>query len=318
MLDEYCPDLLVLAIPLRNKFRGITTREVALFRGTQGWSEFSPFLEYDDQEAATWMRAAQEAANTPWPKLFRSRVAINATLPMVEPTHVREILARFPGSTTVKIKVDDFEKGALMVEEALNCNPELRIRLDVNGGWSAEQARTNLLEYHLRFGKVFDYVEQPCISLHDLAEIKNDIAIPIAVDESIRKNLSAEFSTFSHYADIAIVKWQPVGGFVAAHRIAEEVGLPVVISSALETGIGISHGLALAASFSGFNYACGLGTVALLESDTSTPSSLVSDGFLEVERREPVGFERYLATPERTAFWKQRILRVLELMEGQG
>jgi O-succinylbenzoate synthase len=311
MLDEYCPDLLVLAIPLRNKFRGITTREVALFRGAQGWSEFSPFLEYDDHEAATWMRAAQEAANAPWPKLFRNRVAINATLPMVEPTH-------FPGSTTVKIKVDDFEKGALLVDEVLNLNAEMRIRLDINGGWSAEQARTNLLEYHLRFGKVFDYVEQPCISLSDLAEIKSDIAIPIAVDESIRKNLSAEFSSFSNYADIAIVKWQPVGGFAAAHTIAEQVGLPVVISSALETGVGISHGLALAASFSEFNYACGLGTVALLESDTSTPTAMVSDGYLEVERREPVGFERYLATPERTAFWKQRILRVLELMEGQG
>ena len=191
-------------------------------------------------------------------------------------------------------------------------------RLDVNGGWSATEARTNLLEYHLRFGNVFDYVEQPCLELSDIAEIKKDVAIPIAVDESIRKNLRADFGTFSKYADIAIVKWQPVGGFAAAHKIAEEVGLPVVISSALETGIGISHGLALAASFSEFEYACGLGTVALLESDTSTPSALVEDGYLEVQRREPIGFERYLATPERTGYWKQRILRVLELMEGQG
>ncbi len=318
MLEEYFSDLLILAIPLRNKFRGISVREVALFRGSSGWSEFSPFLEYGDEEAAIWMQAALEAANSPWPDLYRDQVAINATLPMVDPAKVKEILAGFPGSRTVKIKVDDFENGALLVAEVLEEDAEMRIRLDINGGWSLTQARSNLLEYHLRFGNVFDYVEQPCATLDELAEIKAEVAIPIAIDESIRKRLDSDFSTISNYADVAILKWQPSGGFKAAHRIAQEIGLPVVISSALETGIGISHGLALAASFADFNSACGLGTVALMESDVSVPTTLIRDGFLEVKRREPVDFERYLAAPERVAHWKQRILRTLEHIEGRS
>ena len=318
MLAEYCPDLLVLAIPLRNKFRGITVREVALFRGSQGWSEFSPFLEYDDQEAATWMRSALEAANTPWPELFHEKIAINATLPIVEPHLVASILERFPGSSRVKIKVDDFARGAEVVAAVLTINAGVRIRLDVNGGWSSEEALANILAYHRRFGDVFEYIEQPCKTLPELAEVKSRTAIPVAVDESIRKHLSADFQGFSRYADVAILKWQPLGGFEAAHKIAEEIGLPVVISSALETGIGISHGLALAASFQGLRTACGLGTVALFESDISFPAVHLTDGYLEVKRREPVDFERYLATPERREHWKRRIVRTLELIEGRS
>ena len=316
MLEKYCPDLTILSIPLRNKFRGITIREVALFRGEHGWSEFGPFLEYDDAEAATWMQAALEAAHQPWPTLYRNQIPINATLPIVEVPQVAEILQRFPGSTTVKIKVDDFENGAKIVEEVLRINENYRIRLDVNGGWSSEQAISNLLEYHLRFGNVFEYVEQPCADLQDLALVKSEIPIKIAADESIRKNLGANFEEFKSFADIAILKWQPVGGFKAAHHLAQEIGLPVVISSALETGVGISHGLALAASFEAESLACGLGTVALFEADICEPAVLASDGYLEVKRREPKLRESYLASPERTAHWKRRIVRTLELIEG--
>jgi O-succinylbenzoate synthase len=318
MLADYCPDLRIFSIPLRNKFRGITTREVAIFRGSQGWSEFSPFLEYDDAESVAWMQAALEAANTPWPLLFREKVAINATMPIVDPKEVKGILDRFSGSTSVKVKIDDFEKGALVVEEVLKINSEVKIRLDVNGGWDVSAAISNLLEYHLRFGNVFDYVEQPCNSLSELARVKGEVPIRIAADESIRKNLESNFDQFSKYADIAILKWQPLGGFKAAHKIAEQIGLPVVISSALETGIGISHGLALAASFEGSILPCGLGTVALFEGDICDPPTIASNGFLDVKRRDPVDHAKYLATPERIEFWKQRILRVLKLIEGQA
>lgn len=317
MLAKYCPDLLVLAIPLRNKFRGITLREVALFRGEAGWSEFSPFLEYGVEEAATWMRASLEAANTSWPPLFRDRVAINATLPIVEPTQVPEILKRFSGSTTVKIKVDDFDSGAKVVEAVLSFNAEMKIRLDVNGSWSSEQAIKNLRSYYQRFGDLFEYVEQPSTTLEELAEVKAQSPIPVAVDESIRKHLSGNFQNFSRYADVAILKWQPCGGFLSAHKISQEIGLPVVVSSALETGIGISHGLALAASFQGADAACGLGTVALLEGDISSPQALVEDGYMEVKRREPVDFERYLANSERREHWQRRIVSVLEFIEGR-
>jgi O-succinylbenzoate synthase len=318
MLEKYCPDLLILSIPLRNTFRGINVREVALFRGVAGWSEFSPFLEYEDQEAATWMRAALEAANEPWPELFHDRIAINATLPIVKAEEVGAILQRFPGVTTVKMKVNNFSQSARVVEEVLSILPEMKIRLDVNGGWSASEAIAQLGAFHERFGNVFDYVEQPCMSLDELAQVKAESAIPIAADESIRKNLNSNFHDLSRYADLAILKWQPLGGFQAAQKIAQEIGLPVVISSALETGIGISHGLALAASFPDLDRACGLGTVALFEADISLPTALVEGGFLDVQRREPVGFERYLATPGREEHWKRRILRTLELIEGRS
>ncbi len=315
MLEDYISDLLVLAIPLRNKFRGITVREVAIFRGVHGWSEFSPFVEYDDEESATWLQAALEAANEPWPTLYRNRIPINGTLPIVEPSQVQEILNRFSGCATVKIKVDDFVRGAAIVEEVLNIYPKMKIRLDVNGGWTLEQAIHNLQDYHTHFGDVFDYVEQPVASVLELAEIKSRVPIRIAADESIRKRLDKDFSDFSQYADVAILKWQPLGGFAAAHKLAAEIKLPVVISSALETGIGISHGLALAASLSNEPLDCGLGTVALLSSDVCEPPVLASNGFLEVKRREPVSYEKYLATPERELFWRQRILRTLEVLE---
>jgi len=317
MLEEYCPELSILSIPLRNKFRGITVREVAIFRGPHGWSEFGPFLEYGDQEAATWMKAALEAAHEPWPKLFRDRIEVNATVPIVAAAEVEKILARFPGSSTVKIKVDDFERGAAVVEEVLRLYPDMKIRLDVNAGWSDTDAISNLLEYHLRFGNVFEYVEQPCQTLEELARVKREVPIAIAADESIRKNLSADFTDFSRYADIAILKWQPLGGFKAAHSIAEEIGLPVVVSSALETGIGISHGLALAASFPGITFASGLGTVALFEGDVCDPAVTVENGYIDIKRREPHHIERYLASAERATFWKERILRVLQLIEGR-
>ncbi len=315
MLEEYCPELSILSIPLRNKFRGINFREVAIFRGPSGWTEFGPFLEYDDQEAATWMRAALEAANEPWPELFHNQIPVNATLPIIEPEAVRTILNRFPGARTVKIKVDDFENGAGVVEEVLNIDPELKIRLDVNAGWSDTVAISNLLEYHLRFGNVFEYVEQPCATLEELARVKSEVPIRIAADESIRKNLSADFDNFSQYAHFAIIKWQPVGGFKSAHKLAEQIGLPIVVSSALETGIGMSHGLALAGSFKSTPLASGLGTVALFDGDVCEPATVVENGFIEVKRREPVLLERYLASPERTLHWKQRILRVLQTLQ---
>lgn len=315
MLEKYFPELQILAIPLRNEFRGILVREVAIFRGEHGWSEFSPFVEYDDQESATWLQASLEAANHPWPTLYRDRIPVNGTLPIVEPKHVRDIVERFSGCTTIKIKIDDFEKGSKVVEAVLNLQPDMKIRLDVNGGWSAEQAIINLLAYYERFGGIFDYVEQPAQSLPELAKIKSNVPIRIAADESIRKNLGANFNNFSQYADVAILKWQPLGGFAAAHKIAERIQLPIVISSALETGIGISHGLALAASFLKEPLACGLGTVALLSGDISEPEVLIDGGFIEVKRREPVHYERYLASPERALFWRQRILRSLEVLE---
>ncbi|MEN9324945.1 MAG: hypothetical protein RL414_699 [Actinomycetota bacterium] len=305
-------DFTVVAIPTRTNFRGITMREAALFRGAQGWSEFSPFIEYDDAESSAWLGAAVEASQKPWPHLFRREIEVNATLPQVPVEEVAGILDRFPGSTTVKIKVNDFASGSELVEATLDHIPEAKIRLDVNGSWSLKDALLHLYDFHLRFGNVFEYIEQPCESLDDLKMLKRDVPMKIAVDESIRKNLKSDFAELKEVADIAIVKWAPSGGFTAAHRIAKSAGLPVVVSSALDTGIGISHSLALAASFEELDYACGLGTVALLQSDICEPALIPENGRLEVKRVEPSEalLMRYRASEDRQEWWKNRVSKI--------
>jgi len=306
---EIFKDFTVLSIPLKNRFRGIDLREVAIFRGDEGWSEFSPFLEYEGNEAATWLKASLEAAYQPWPTQYRESIEVNATLPIVEPAKVASILKGFNGCTTIKIKVDDFEGGSELVEAALDYLPEAKIRLDVNGGWTLEEALLYLYDYNLRFGNIFEYIEQPCASLDDLKKLKREVPFKIAVDEGIRKNLDSQMELLNQYADIAILKWQPVGGIEAAHNLASRIGLPVVISSALETGIGMAQSLALAASFPILEYACGLGTLSLLESDICEPAFTATNGRIEIRRAEPVPalLHKYQASAERVEWWRKRI-----------
>jgi len=318
-LEKIFNDLTVVAIPTRTNFRGVTIREAALFRGAAGWSEFSPFIEYSDVEAEQWLYAALEGANTPWPELKRSSIGINATLPNVEIDRVPEILNRFPGAMSVKIKIDDFENDCELVEAALDFNPDFKIRLDVNGGWSLETALLNLYNYYLRFGKIFEYIEQPCLEIADLKELKKEIPMKIAIDESIRKALTSDFSGAKEFADIAIIKWAPSGGITRANKLIEKIGLPAVISSALDTGIGISHGLALAASQSDLSFDCGLATSSLLENDVITPPLEITAGTIAVHRTslDEKLVAKYLASADRRLWWQNRIERIWESGFGE-
>lgn len=318
-LDEIFTDLTVVAIPTRTNFRGVKVREAALFRGPAGWSEFAPFVEYNESESEPWLEAALESAYKPWPELKRKTVGINATLPKVEINRVSEILQRFPGAKVVKIKVDDFENDSDLVEAALDFNPEFKIRLDVNGGWDLKTALLNLYNYNLRFGNVFEYIEQPCLEIADLTALKKEIPMKIAIDESIRKALESDFSSAKDFADVAIIKWAPSGGFTRANNLIARIGLPAVISSALDTGIGISHGLALAASQSELNFDCGLATTSLFESDVVKPVHEITAGTIKANRTEPDEeiINKYLASPARRIWWQQRIERIWETGFGE-
>jgi len=302
----------VVSIPTTTDFRGISYREVMLFEGPAGWSEFSPFLEYDAHESARWLTAAIEGAYRPWPELKRDRIAINATLPRIPVDNVAVFLQNFAGCSTVKMKVNDFESDADRLEAVLDVLPDAKIRLDVNGGWSLDDARKHIYNYHHRFGNVFDYIEQPTLATEDLRILKSEIPFRIAADESIRKGLGKDFSNFHQYADVAIIKWAPIGGFAAAQKLITEIGLPVVVSSALETGIGISHGLALAASVSILDGACGLGTVALLASDVVAPAVLPISGEILVSRAVPDDglLTQFQADIDRTTWWENRIIEI--------
>lgn len=275
-------------MPLRVRFRDIDVREGVLLRGRVGWAEFSPFREYDDAEAAAWWRAAREAAEAGWPEPVRSQVPVNATVPAVPPDDVAAVLARFPGCSTAKVKVaaagqhaSDDEERLRAVRDALGRSGHIRI--DVNGRWDVETA-VRLLPRYDRAAGGLEYAEQPCADVEGLAAVRRRVDVPIAADESIRRAGDPMRVATLDAADIAVLKVQPLGGVRACLRVAEQIGLPVVVSSALETSVGIAAGVALAAALPELPYACGLATVGLLSRDVVAEPLVPVNGMLPVRR----------------------------------
>jgi O-succinylbenzoate synthase len=271
---------------MRTRFRGITRREGALIHGPAGWGEFSPFAEYGPVEASRWLAAAQEAAFEAWPAPVRDRIPVNVTVPAVGPEQAHE-LVRASGCRTAKVKVAergqsdaDDEARVEAVRAAIGGG---RVRIDVNGGWDADHA-VQMIKRLDRFD--LEYVEQPCATLDELARVRRLVDVPIAADESIRRAEDPFKVVAAEAADIAVLKVQPLGGVRNALKIAEAVGLPVVVSSALETSVGLAAGLALAAALPKLPYACGLATLSLLEGDVTGDGLVVEDGMIAVRRPE--------------------------------
>ena len=305
-------ELKVVSIPVKNNFRSVKYREIALFQGPEGWSEFSPFLEYSANESAIWLKAAIEAATKPAPKPIREVIEVNATLPNVKAEEVSSILKGFQGCTTVKIKINDFLNDHLILQEVLRVIPKAKFRLDVNGGWQLEEAVANLANYEHEFPGQIDYVEQPCIDLADIKSLREKVSLKIAVDESIRKFLGSDLTKIKEVADIAIIKWAPSGGISASLEIIEKIKLPVVISSALESSVGISHGVALASVVPNLYGACGLGTVSLLEGDVTSEPLIAEDGFIKNRRITPDLIEQFKADPARLIWWQDRVNEIFD------
>ncbi|MGH8825528.1 MAG: o-succinylbenzoate synthase [Jiangellaceae bacterium] len=313
-------DLHVYAVPMRTRFRGIDVREGVLVRGAVGWGEFSPFREYDDAEAAVWWSAAREAADQGWPSPVRERVPVNATVPAVEPGEVATVLAGFPGCRTAKVKVavaeqspDDDESRLAAVRDALG--PGGHIRVDANGAWDVDTAARLLPRYDLAAGGL-EYAEQPCPGVDDLAALRRRVDVPIAADESIRRAGDPMDVARLEAADVAVLKVQPLGGVRACLRIAESIGLPVVVSSALETSVGIAAGVALAAALPELPYACGLATVGLLARDVVGDPLVAVEGSLAVRRPEPTPTAMAAARADdaTVAWWRDRAARVAGLV----
>ena len=299
-------ELQVVSIPVKNTFRGIKSREIALFEGPAGWSEFSPFLEYDNKQSATWMKAALEAATKPAPTPLRNEVMVNATLPNIKPGEVEKVLSNFDGCTTIKIKINDFTIDRELLIESLKHVPNARFRLDINGGWTLDEAIVNLKNYEGEFAGLIDYVEQPCIDIADLKVLKNETGVKIAVDESIRKFLGSDLTKLKDVADIAVIKWAPSGGINAALDLIKQISLPVVVSSALDSSVGISHGLALACAIPNLYGACGLATVALLEGDVTSDSLLASKGVIANHKVTPDRISEFKVDNQRQKWWQDR------------
>jgi O-succinylbenzoate synthase len=300
--------LRVIALPMKTNFRGITVREVALFKGEFGWGEFSPFLEYDDKEASHWLNSAIEAATTPKPTLFRSSISINGTIPALNnPAELEKIVNSFPGVNTFKVKVgNDTAEDLARLNVIRHLRPDAKIRIDVNGLWSVDQA-----ENFLDLAGEIEYVEQPCASIEELRELKKRTSVKIVGDEILRKAENPFDINLDGAVDYLMLKVQPLGGIKRSHAIAEHHKLPVVVSSALESAIGINYGLVLAASFKEMNFDCGLGTGSLLAHDVAHLP--IVDGKIEITDCEP-SFEGLDVSPERFEWWKNRIMRTAELL----
>ena len=304
----------VIALPTKTNFRGVNVREVALFRGEYGWGEFSPFLEYDYQECAPWLMCAIEAATKPRPQLYRNSVRVNGTIPATnDKSVIKSLVETYQGVKTFKVKVgDNLGEDIVRLAQIRSLGRDIKIRIDVNGLWSVKDALTNLYAFYEEVGP-FEYVEQPCATLEELCELKSSIRIPlkIAVDEVLRKAKDPFAIDLSGAADFVMLKVQPLGGIARAHQLAEHHKLPVVVSSALESAVGINYGLQLAASFPEMNFDCGLGTGSLLGADVA--SLPIVNGEIEITEVEP-DFNGYEVAPERYEWWKNRVMKTAELL----
>ncbi|MGN7799895.1 o-succinylbenzoate synthase [Leifsonia sp. 22587] len=312
----------VVSLPMTTRFRGITVREAVLFEGPLGWTEFSPFVEYDDREASSWLHAAIDFGWRPTPTALRDRIPVNATVPAVDADAVAGVLARYSGARTAKVKVA--EPGQTLADDVARVRavretlgPEGRVRIDANALWNLDEA-----EHAIHALAPFDleYVEQPCATVDEIAELRRRIkymGIPVAADESVRKATDPLAVARAGAADLLIVKAQPLGGIHSALRIVEEAGLPAVVSSAIDTSVGIAMGAHLAAALPELEFDCGLGTVAMFVDDVSDDPLTPRDGVIPVVR--PSVSSRRLdalrADDDRTAWWLDRVRRCHRILE---
>jgi o-succinylbenzoate synthase len=315
----------IYAIPLRTCFRGIAVREGMLIEGPAGWGEFCPFTEYDDRESACWLTTAVEQCTQGWPQPVRDRIPVNCTVPAVGAHRAREIAAR-SGCRTAKVKVADHPESlpedlarVEAVRDALG--PGGAIRVDANGAWDIETAVDHIRRLDKAAGGL-EYVEQPCRTIEELAAVRRQVAVRIAADESIRRADDPLRVAVAGAADVAVIKCTPLGGVRRSLRIAEAAGLPCVVSSALETSVGLAAQVALAGALPELHFACGLGTLSLLDGDVVTDAAASIrpvDGYLPVPRTPPTPDPALLDThqltdPGQAAWWRDRLTRVRGLI----
>jgi len=278
-------------VPLTTRFRGVTERHGLLLHGPCGWGEWSPFDEYDDAVAAVWLDAALDAARTPAPPPLRERIAVNVTIPAVDPAHARALVAA-SGCTTAKVKVA--EPGGTLAEDIARVSavrdalgPDGRIRVDANAAWTVDDAVDALGRLEEAAGGL-EYAEQPCATLEGLAEVRLRTGVRIAADEAIRRD-HADPALLRDAVDVAVVKVQPSGGVTAALALVARLGLPAVVSSALDTSVGLAAGVRLAAALTTLEHACGLATGLLLADDVVERPLRPEDGHLVVaDAADPV------------------------------
>jgi O-succinylbenzoate synthase len=187
------------------------------------------------------------------------------------------------------------------VRDALG--PSGRLRVDANAAWSLDDATTALTAL-AKFD--LEYAEQPVASLEDMAALRRRVDVRLAADESVRRAEDPLRVAGLEAADVVVLKVQPIGGVRRCLEVAEACGLPVVVSSAVETSVGIAAGVALAAALPELPYACGLGTVPLLAGDVTAEPLLPENGMLPVRAVAPDA-DLVHADEQTTRHWLRRM-----------
>ena len=327
-------DAVPFALPLTRRFRGTEVREGVLLRIADGWGEWAPFPEYDEAAASRWLAASLEQARGDWQEPVRAAVPVNAIVPALPADQAARLVldaVAVDGCTTIKVKVaergqqfaDDVARVAAVRESLDDAGAaEGRIRIDVNGAWSVDDA-VERLEVLDDVALGLEYAEQPCAGLDELAEVRSRSSVPVAVDEGVRlagRIDDAVVERIRAAADVVVLKSIPLGGVRPALVVAGLLGLPAVVSSSLDSSVGLASGLALAASLPQLDHACGLGTGRLLAADTVARTLVPEDGRLSVVR--PLPDEAALATAaariddDRRRWWLDRLARCADLLEG--
>lgn len=315
-VEDVLASAVAVRLPMRTRFRGLTSRETMVFAGPAGWGEFGPFVEYDDPEAASWLRAGLEAAWVGPPMAVRDRIPVNATVPAIPAEEVTALLERYPGAGTAKVKVA--EAGQTLDDDVARVAATRavigRVRVDANGGWTVDEAIAALRA----IGDV-EYAEQPCRTVEELAAVRRAVGVPIAADESIRKADDPYRVVAADAADVAVVKVAPLGGMRATLALAESIGLEIVVSSALDSAIGMAAGIAAAAALPRLELACGLGTGTLLAADVATSFQMI-DGGVDVrwfDAEAPIDTGELALGPDGQHRWRERLRRCHRLLAGR-
>lgn len=306
-LQELLDSIHLIRLDLNTPFRGVTTREIALIEGPYGWGEFSPFLEYGAEESSRWLASGIEAAfEEPFLQLL-NKVRVNATMPAIDdPDQIASLMARYPGVKTVKVKVTQDERADFArIQQVQEVAPGIRIRIDVNGSWRLYQAQERLRALRERLGDQLEYVEQPCSTLEELRELKKYCEVPIALDEILRKADDPLALDLDDACDLLVLKVSPLGGIGASLRVANHYGLPVVVSSALESAVGIARGVRLQSALGNQVFDAGLATGSLFHSDIAHLD--INNGEIDVSDVIPRDLEEFALEEERTAWWQNRV-----------
>lgn len=334
-LSELTDRARVVTCPLRVPFRGVTERELMLLEAPSGWVEWSPFLEYGAPEASRWLRSAVELGWGEVAEPTTGSVEVNATIPAVDvsidPEAVPRLQERYPGCTTVKVKVAEkgqtLEDDLARVRAVREARPGIAVRVDANAGWTVDEAfeAATALTDRSRGGGPLDYVEQPCATVAELAELRKRLGsrgmmVRVAADELIRKSTDPMAVVQAGACDVAVLKAAPLGGVSQVRAIAEEVGrfgVAVTVSSALESGVGMYAGILAAATLPGYTdddemtvvpQAAGLATGSLYAEDVCAPRQIV-DGRLAVEPLTPDAdrLDALASSAERRDWWFERL-----------